>query len=118
MNFIEHQQGKEKMIEVVSEEVLIESEQDALDILANIRYLHDSSKIIIHKKNLCEDFFRLKSGLAGAVLQKFSNYRVQAAFVGDFKGYGKSMEAFMLECKRGQQLVFTPDLPGALKALA
>lgn len=70
MEFIEHKTGDGIAIEVVSEEVLIESEQDALDILANVRYLYNSSKIILHKKNLSKDFFSLKSGLAGAVMQK------------------------------------------------
>lgn len=70
MEFIEHKTEDSVVIEVVSEEILIESEQDALDILANVRYLYDSSKIILHKKNLSEDFFSLKSGLAGAVMQK------------------------------------------------
>ena len=58
MEFIEHQSKGEKVIEILSDELIIQSEQDALDIMASIGYLHDSRKIIVHKESFGEEFYR------------------------------------------------------------
>ena len=60
MEFIEHKTAFGTVVEINSEDVLFSSEQDSLDIMANIRYLFDSSRIVIHKENLSEAFFDLK----------------------------------------------------------
>lgn len=117
MKFVEHDLGSSLAIEVVSEEVLINTEQDALDLMANLGYLYDSRKIIIYRRNLCDDFFVLNSGIAGSIMQKFSNYRVRASIIGDFSDVSKSLKAFIVECNRTRQVIFTADLDAALKAL-
>lgn len=116
--FIEHNLGSSIAVEIVSDEVLINSEQDVLDLMANIGYLYDSRKIIMCKKNLCDEFFVLSSGIAGSVMQKFSNYRVQAAIIGDFNDTSKSLKAFIIECNRTRQVIFTADLNTALKEIS
>ena len=116
--FIEHNLGSSIAVEIVSDEVLINSEQDVLDLMANIGYLYDSRKIIMYKKNLCDEFFVLSSGIAGSVMQKFSNYRVQAAIIGDFNDTSKSLKAFIIECNRTRQVIFTADLNTALKEIS
>ena len=85
--------------------------------MANIGYLYNSNKMILYKQNLCYDFFQLSSGIAGSVMQKFSNYKVQAAIIGDFETKSKSLHAFILECNRTRQVVFASDLSEALNAL-
>lgn len=115
MEYIEHKTVKGKVVEVRSDEVVISSEQDALDIMANIGYLYDSNRIIIHKENLSEAFFDLKSGLAGGILQKFSNYRVRLVVVGDFSQYtSSSLKEFILESNKGKQVNFLPSISEAL----
>ncbi|HHW12398.1 MAG TPA: DUF4180 domain-containing protein [Firmicutes bacterium] len=37
--------------------------------------------MMIHAPALAEDFFNLRTGLAGSVLQKFINYRIKVALV-------------------------------------
>ena len=118
MKFIKHDLGGSTAVEVVSGEVLINSEQDALDLMAEIGYLHDSRKIILYRTNLCDEFFVLSSGIAGSVMQKFSNYRVQAAIIGEFNDTSKSLKAFIIECNRTRQVIFTPDLNAALKEIS
>ncbi len=111
MEFIEHKTGKGTVVEIQSDEVIVSSEQDALDIMANIGYLYDSSKIILHIENLHDDFFDLSSGLAGGILQKFSNYRVQLVVIGDFSQYSsKSLKEFILESNKGHQVNFLPAI--------
>jgi hypothetical protein len=77
-----------------------------------------SYKIIIKEKNLAPDFFNLKSGLAGDILQKCVNYRMKLAIVGKFDKYNsKSLKAFIIECNRGNQFFFVPDIPKAKEML-
>jgi len=115
MEFIEHKTAKGTVVEIRSDEVVVSSEQEALDIMANIGYLYDSSKIILHKENLHEAFFDLSSGLAGGILQKFSNYRVQLVVVGDFSQFtSKSLEEFILESNKGKQVNFLPSVSDVL----
>jgi hypothetical protein len=114
MKFIEHEIGHSKAVEIVSDEIIINSEEDALDLMANIGYLYDSRKIIMYRKNLSEDFFNLSSGIAGSIMQKFSNYRVQAAIIGDFNDGSTSLKAFIIECNRTRQVLFVKDLSMAL----
>ena len=115
MKFIEHKDANGTVVEVATDEIAISSEQDALDLMANIGYLYDCNRIIIHKENLSEDFFDLKSGLAGGILQKFSNYRVQLFVVGDFTAYtSSSLKEFILESNKGKQVNFIPDLSAIL----
>jgi len=56
MKFIEHDLGSSVTVEVVSDEVLINAEQDALNLMAKIGYQYDSRKIILHKENLYDEF--------------------------------------------------------------
>ena len=118
MKYREYNTEKDKVVEVVSDDIVIKSEQDALDLIANIGYLYDTRKIILHKDNFCEEFFILQSGIAGAVMQKFSNYRVQAAIVGKITERSKSLNAFIEECNRTKQVIFTDDVTTALNKLS
>lgn len=118
MEFIEHKTGSGILVEVIADDVIISSEQEALDIMANIGYLYDSSIIVIHRENLNEAFFDLKSGLAGAILQKFSNYRVQLFVLGDFSSCtSTSLIEFIEESNRGTQINFLPELNAVMKVL-
>ena len=116
MEFIENKIGPSLAVEVISDKVIIHSEQDALDIMADIGYLYNSQKIIIHKKNLSERFFDLKTGLAGDILQKFSNYRTQLAIVGDFSPMrSKSLADFIRESNRSKRILFVSEVQAALR---
>ncbi|GAB2720767.1 DUF4180 domain-containing protein [Kitasatospora kifunensis] len=60
-----------------------------------------------------QDFFRLRTGLAGEVLQKFVQYRVGIAVVGDVSRWVEESSAlrdFVRECDRGSQIWFVADL--------
>jgi hypothetical protein len=106
------------VVEIISDDVLINSEQDALDLMVDIGYQYESKKIILHKKNISKLFFELKTGLAGAVLQKFSNYQVQLAIIGEFGSHkSKSLNDFIYESNRNGHILFAVDIPTALEAL-
>lgn len=107
-----------KIVEIVSDTLVIKTSEDGVDLLGNL-YYQDSDKIIIHEKNMTPDFFDLKNGIAGEILQKFSNYRVRLAIVGNFSKYtGKSINDFIYESNKGRQVNFVASLPEALNVLA
>jgi hypothetical protein len=117
MTFIEHGSGREKVVEIDTGEVIINSEQDILDLIANVDYQFQSRKIVLHRENLCEGFYDLSSGIAGSIMQKFSNYRVRAAITGDFSNESKHFKAFMSECNRTGQVLFSDNLSHVLHKL-
>ena len=96
---------------------VIGTEQEALDIMANAGY-QGATAIILPAENISPDFFDLKTGLAGDILQKFSNYRMKLAIIGSFEGYkSRSLAAFIRESNRGNLIFFVPDMDTALTFL-
>jgi hypothetical protein len=114
MTIKEHIVSKSQIAEIESSEIIIQSISDATDILGNI-YYQGFHKLIIKEENLSPEFFDLKNGMAGEILQKFSNYRIALAIVGDFKKYGKkSIQDFIRESNRTGHILFSNSLEEAL----
>jgi len=104
---------------VKSEKLVITDTQSALDLMATIRYEFETDKIIIDKSAIAEDFFVLSTGLAGDILQKFSNYRVMLAIVGDFSHYtSKPLKDFIYESNKGKSIYFAATVDKAVEWLA
>lgn len=100
MTIKSHQINNVKIAEVISEDKIIGSIEDGINLLGDL-YYQDFAKIILHEKNITPDFFDLKSGMAGEILQKFSNYRVRIAIVGDFSKFtSKSLNDFIYESNK------------------
>lgn len=109
-----HTVNEEKIAEIISEEIIIKSVEDALDLVGNI-YYQGFDKLVISEKNLTPDFFDLRNKLAGEILQKFSNYRIQLSIIGDFKKYeSQSLRDFIMESNQGRQINFVGNLSEAL----
>lgn len=83
---------------VESNEILITDVQSALDLMATVQFEAGCNCIILDRSALSEDFFDLKTRLAGEILQKFINYRVKVAIVGDFSVFSsQSLKDFIYE---------------------
>jgi hypothetical protein len=96
--------------EVISDNYIIKYIDDGLDLLGNL-YFQGFDSIILYEKTIIPDFFDLKSGIAGEILQKFSNYRIRLAIVGDFSKYqSKSLNNFIYESNKGKQINFVSSL--------
>ncbi|KQN96111.1 DUF4180 domain-containing protein [Paenibacillus sp. Leaf72] len=118
MNITIDQQDSSKVAVIESSDVIIRDVQDALDLMASVNYNHECHKIILQKANITEDFFELKTKLAGEILQKYVNYKVKLAIVGDFDTYdSKSLKDFIYECNNGKQVLFLRDKQEAVNAL-
>ncbi len=108
-----------KIAVVNSEEKLITDVSSALDFIMSVQYETQSNRIALHKKALPEDFFILRTGLAGEVLQKFINYRIKFAVIGDFSSYtSKPLKDFMYESNHGKDFFFVPSEEEAIRKLS
>ncbi|MGV8983789.1 DUF4180 domain-containing protein [Clostridium sp.] len=111
---------KEVEIAVVSSrEVIITDVQSALDFMATVNYEVGCGRIILNKAAICEAFFNLRTRLAGEILQKFINYQVKIAIVGDFSVYAsESLRDFIYESNKGKDIFFVLNEKQAVDKLS
>ena len=106
MQIIIHQNKLLKIAEIVSDTAILNTLEDGLDLLGNI-YYDQFDGIILHQEDISPLFFDLKTGLAGEILQKFSNYRMRLVIVGDYALYkSKSLQDFIFESNKGKLINF------------
>lgn len=118
MKIESHTLNNANIAEVLSEEIIINNAADGLDLLGNL-YYQGFDKIMIHEQNITPALFDLKNGIAGEILQKFSNYRVSLAIIGDFTPYqSKSIKDFIYESNKGKHINFLGSTTEALTKLA
>jgi len=97
---------------------LITDAQSALDLMMSICYNDNCTRIAINKEALIEDFFALRTGIAGEILQKAVNYNMKVAIIGDFSVYtSKALKDFMYECNNGRDVFFVSDEKSAIDKL-
>lgn len=113
-----HTQGTHRIAEITADTVILHTVQEALDLLMEAK-MEDADRMIMHQKNISPDFFDLKTKLAGDVLQKYLNYGMQLAVVGNFEQIkSESFRAFVIESHRSRQIFFVETVQEALGALA
>ncbi len=104
---------------VESETPLILDTSSALDLLATVRYETDCDCMALFKSAVTEEFFRLSSGVAGDVLQKFINYQMKLAIIGDYSHYtSKPLRDFIYESNKGRNIFFVGTEEEAIEKLA
>jgi hypothetical protein len=107
--------NKNKIAELPSGLIIINKTEEMLDVIAEAS-INDCNKIIIHSDSLNPDFFDLKTGLAGEMLQKFSNYRMKLSVIGDFTQLkSKSLNDFIRESNKGGVITFKSSVSDAIK---
>lgn len=118
MTIQSHKTPHTEIAEVISDKIIIQNTEDALDLMGNL-YYQGFDRMILHEVNITPDFFDLKNRMAGEILQKFSNYRVRLAIVGDFSKFtGKSLNDFIFESNQGKQVNFVASVGEALASLS
>ncbi len=87
--------------------------------MQTVHYETGCDRIILNKSLVSKSFFDLKTRLAGEILQKFINYRVKLAIVGDFSVYSsKSLKDFIYESNNGKDIFFLPTEEQAIEKLS
>lgn len=109
----------DKYIAIIkSNELLITDVQSALNLIAIVSFETGCDRIVLNKSSICEEFFQLKTKLAGEILQKFINYHVKLAIIGDFSVYSsKSLNDFIYECNKGKDIFFLTNEKQAIEKL-
>jgi len=91
---------------------LLAQERDANDLIAEAG-VHEATWVALPAERLHEDFFRLDTRLAGAMLQKFVNYGVRVAVIGNIDAWlerSKALRDFAHETNRGAMFWFVGDM--------
>ena len=118
MNINTIQANGEIVAVIETEETLVADVQSALDLMATVRYETGADCLALPKAALDERFFVLSSGLAGDILQKFVNYQMKLAIIGDFSGYtSKPLRDFIYESNQGTHVFFVSTEKEALEKL-
>lgn len=103
--------GDARILQCAADGAPIASERDATDLIA-ATYGRDISWIALPVARLSDQFFQLKTGLAGALVQKFVNYQIRLAVIGDISCYlsrSQPLQDFVREANRGAHLWFADD---------
>lgn len=104
---------------VVSNDILISDVQTALDFIATVSYDTECNKVVINKKNVCDEFWVLSNCRAGEILQKFMNYNFKIAIIGDYTNLeSKPLRDFIIECNRGNDIFFVENVDIAVEKVS
>lgn len=109
-------EGYDSIAHIISKEVVFNDAQEALELTMNINYYNqDVRSFIIEEHNLPAAFFDLKTGVAGDILQKFSNYQFKLAIICDLNKYkSKSLSDFIRESNRIGRVIFVDSEDAAI----
>jgi hypothetical protein len=110
--------GNVIVAELADENIVITEVQDMLDLMGDAGF-NNCNRMVLKEQNLHPDFFRLHTGFAGEILQKFSTYGFKLAIVGDFTKYmSKNLQDFIRESNRGNRVFFVDNRETGLNKLA
>jgi len=94
--------------------IVISDSNSFLDMIASIT----TGTFAIVKENFPESFYDLKTGIAGEILQKVSNYNLRLIIIGNFDHIeSKSLKDFIYECNKNGKIIFADDLDKAVSLL-
>ena len=89
----------------------LRNERDASHFLS-AAWAGNATCVALPIERLGPDFFQLHTRMAGEIAQKFVNYHIRLAIVGDissFQNQSKALRDFVFESNRGQSLWFAKD---------
>jgi hypothetical protein len=101
-----------RIFECGAEGTPLRSGRDATDLMS-MAWENRATLIAIPAERLGDDFFRLKTGVAGEIVQKFVNYQLRLAIVGDISRYleeSTALRDFVRESNWGNQVWFVASI--------
>jgi hypothetical protein len=100
------------IFEIIDDNIIIRETDDVFGLF----FINNCSTIILRRENVTNDFFNLSTGIAGEILQKFSNYNKRMAIIGNFDNIkSKSLNDFIYESNKTKQIIFVNTIEEALK---
>jgi uncharacterized protein DUF4180 len=89
----------------------LRSERDAIEVIQSA-LPHGADVILIPVERFDDDFFRLKTRVAGEFIQKFVTYRLRLAIMGDISRHleeSSALRDFVYECNAGNHVWFVAN---------
>jgi uncharacterized protein DUF4180 len=100
-------------VRVFVTDTAVVDERGAVDLISQAVYDHRASWVALEADLLGDEFFDLRTGRAGAITQKFVQYGVGFAVVGDLTdrlAKSEPLRDWVRESNRGRSVVFVPEL--------
>lgn len=89
------------------------------DLIGQVVFEHKINRLLAARELIDESFFDLKSGFAGELTQKVSNYRLMLAVYGDFSMFESlALKAYLFESRLSKSVRFFPKRETALDWLS
>lgn len=102
-----------RVLHITESGTLLNQEQESLDIIS-LCAEHDVSTVLLEGPSLSENFLQLRTGVAGGILQKFTNYNIKAAaVVHEKQDYPLRFQEMIKELERGNTFRIFDNLEDA-----
>jgi Domain of unknown function (DUF4180) len=101
-----------RVLECVPDGSKLQTYNDAVELIGKTFENH-ATLIVIPVECLNDEFFQLKTRIAGELIQKFVQYRRRLVIVGDISGFlaeSSALRAFVNESNRGKEVWFLETL--------
>jgi len=101
-----------RVLECVPDGTKLQAYRDAVDLIGK-SFENSATLIVIPVECLDDEFFQLKTRVAGELIQKFVQYRRRLAIVGDIAGFlaeSSALRAFVAEANRGKDVWFVATI--------
>jgi hypothetical protein len=109
-----------RVLECAPDGAKLQSYHDAVDLIGKT-FENRASLIVIPVECLDDEFFQLKTRIAGELIQKFVQYRRHLVIVGDISRHlaeSSALRAFVAESNRGKEVWFLASLDDLEQRLA
>jgi len=109
-----------RVLECVQDGTKLRTYQDAVDLIGKT-FENRATLIVIPVGCLDDEFFQLKTRIAGELIQKFVQYRRRLVIVGDISRHlaeSSALRAFVSESNRGKEVWFLASLDDLEQRLA
>ncbi|MFC4586803.1 DUF4180 domain-containing protein [Sphaerisporangium corydalis] len=99
---------------------VIQNERSAVDLIGEA-FGEQAEVVVIPAERLGDDFFRLRTRIAGDIAQKFVTYQLLLVVVGDISRHtaeSSALQDFVTETNQGDHVWFLPDVDALDERLA
>jgi hypothetical protein len=100
-----------RVMECAAERIGLHGVRGGVDLIGEARG-HGADLVVIPAECLGDDFFRLRTGIAGEVIQKFVTYQVRLAILGDISRHvndSSALRDFVREANEGSHCWFVTN---------
>jgi hypothetical protein len=108
-----------RVLECAADGPQIRSDRDAVDLVTTA-WSHQARFLVIPVERLADQFFQLRTRLAGEMIHRFSIYKLRVAIVGDISRHleeSSALRDFVYEANRGSQVWFLAGIEELAKRL-